>query len=541
MGRDIIFDEKTRAMAAGVTRLLDPELLEKGKEHCRQGRVEYARLFGPRIYAQVKDIGDGKKYVVQFHIDNFPLSTCTCAGKQLCEHIAAVFFHHYGDMPAPDGIYPGAGAPARGLTSPAKQVVQTKKALPVPTPEGPVESWYKYYEHQYRRLREAKNSYLYSFPVRPADETYFTVRLYDEFTSRLSLQCERWPLPARDLFRLYGCLFFMAGLEEQTEGREPSSGDGFGVGLIEDDFDDAFSSVAFVLSGGSAEYQDHLLRLVEIVHLFLFQDEKKLFDWLWIYRLLCGIFGNSPERWEEERTYLEETIKKAGENRQKYYTAALALASLYITGGRKEAALAVLRKPKGKRVGDMLFYLDCLAGAEDWDTLLAWLRWLAPAVLKAKPGVVESVCRYCARGAEKSGMPDQFVKLFRFWLPHGRVFPVYANYLLEAGLYREWVELNLSYLGHAGFSINKGDLRYLESQEPAVLIPLYHQWAARLIETKGRKSYQAAVRLLKKLRSIYLKQKRKKEWETFISRLASYYPRLRAFQEELRKGKLISL
>lgn len=98
----------------------------------------------------------------------------------------------------------------------------------------------------------------------------------------------------------------------------------------------------------------------------------------------------------------------------------------------------------------------------------------------------------------------------------------------------------MSCLGRMETGIDRGDLRYLESLDPAVLIPLYHQWAARLIEEKGRKSYQEAVRLLKKLRNIYRKQKRKREWETFISRLASYYPRLRAFQEELRKGKLIS-
>ncbi|MEG3071916.1 MAG: hypothetical protein RQM92_14715 [Candidatus Syntrophopropionicum ammoniitolerans] len=71
-------------------------------------------------------------------------------------------------------------------------------------------------------------------------------------------------------------------------------------------------------------------------------------------------------------------------------------------------------------------------------------------------------------------------------------------------------------------------------------MPLYHQWAARLIDQRKRQSYIEAVRLLKKLRTLYNRQRMGKEWRAFISRLASHYPRLRALQDELRKGKLIS-
>ncbi len=96
------------------------------------------------------------------------------------------------------------------------------------------------------------------------------------------------------------------------------------------------------------------------------------------------------------------------------------------------------------------------------------------------------------------------------------------------------------YQAYGRQSIKISALRHLESCEPAVLIPLYHQWAAKLIEEKNRSSYREAVRLLKKLRSLYNRQKMGKEWDTFISRLSLRFPRMRAFQEELRKGKLIS-
>jgi uncharacterized Zn finger protein len=72
MRRDFIPVEKIEAMASAAARCLDPELFEKGRQHYRKGRVEYARVFGPRIYAQVSDIIDGKKYIVQLHIASFP-------------------------------------------------------------------------------------------------------------------------------------------------------------------------------------------------------------------------------------------------------------------------------------------------------------------------------------------------------------------------------------------------------------------------------------------------------------------------------------
>jgi len=168
---------------------------------------------------------------------------------------------------------------------------------------------------------------------------------------------------------------------------------------------------------------------------------------------------SDQEWWEKEKAYLEEKMEKAEEGGWEYYATALALASLYITGNRKEAALTVLQKPRKKRVVDMLFYLEYMVREEEGDALLVWLRWMAPAVRNASPGVIEKVCHYCIRGAENSEAPEQFIKLIRFWLPYG--FDVYADYLLEAGLHREWVELHMSYLGRKETGIDRGALRYL--------------------------------------------------------------------------------
>jgi uncharacterized Zn finger protein len=79
----------------------------------------------------------------------------------------------------------------------------------------------------------------------------------------------------------------------------------------------------------------------------------------------------------------------------------------------------------------------------------------------------------------------------------------------------------------------------LEKTDLRLVLPLYHQDAERYILEKNRQSYKQAVRLLKKLAGFYKKLKEQDRWQLYIGQLAERHSRLRAFQEELRRGKLI--
>ncbi len=83
------------------------------------------------------------------------------------------------------------------------------------------------------------------------------------------------------------------------------------------------------------------------------------------------------------------------------------------------------------------------------------------------------------------------------------------------------------------------DLQSVEKQNPALVLPLYHQAVERCIAGKNRTAYKSATKLLKKLNNLYKKLDRLNDWEDYIYRLAVKYSRLRALQEELRKGKWI--
>lgn len=84
-------------------------------------------------------------------------------------------------------------------------------------------------------------------------------------------------------------------------------------------------------------------------------------------------------------------------------------------------------------------------------------------------------------------------------------------------------------------------LRTIQKEDPKYLLPYYHRKVQQAIEQKNRKSYKEAVRDLKKLRTIYKKIKKEETWKQFFDQLLEETKRLRAFQEECQRGKLIDV
>lgn len=536
MFKEYISDENMINMAAEAARSMDPELYELGKDYYNRGRVEWTKLFGPRIYSVVDD---GKKNTVIIHIDNFSKSTCACVKKHFCEHIAAVFLHYYEPWLMEKESLPNINLPPSGKKAfnPKPPPRLKKQALIIPvTEEGPAERWHEYFEREYGRLVVATEKDYRQYVANQLDEMCYPAMKFNDFITAVSVHSKNWPSFNRSLYRLHSILFFMTRLEKSVKKESLSFLGSFQISKIEVGLMDALNPVMSLKR--REKYRPFIQKAVELVRENFLREKEQLFAWISIYRLMCVTLLDSREWLESETACLKEKMKGLKENGQGYYYTVLGLAGLLMSANRSGDALAILQKLKEKNIEDMFFYLHELAGAKKWGKLLPWIRWLDDEIRDANPALFEDVCEYCILAAKNSRFGEEFAKLVKSWLPDSFYF--YADYLLAAGMFREWVELNIIYHAHGRQSINTSALRHLESSEPALLIPLYHQWAARLIEDKNRSSYREAVRLLKKLRSLYNSQKMGKEWERFISRLSLRYSRMRAFQEELRKGKLIS-
>ncbi|KIL44680.1 hypothetical protein KP77_29010 [Jeotgalibacillus alimentarius] len=133
-------------------------------------------------------------------------------------------------------------------------------------------------------------------------------------------------------------------------------------------------------------------------------------------------------------------------------------------------------------------------------------------------------------------VPDVTIKLYEKLLPYSARH--LGAVLLDAGKYREWVEL-VHWIDFSPEELEAAGLKKLMERKPEFAAPLLHQWVESLIQKKQRDTYKKAVRYLKKLKKIYQGMNQEPRFALYFDQLLDRYRRLRAFREECERGKLI--
>jgi len=186
---------------------------------------------------------------------------------------------------------------------------------------------------------------------------------------------------------------------------------------------------------------------------------------------------------------------------------------------------------------DLFLYLAHLSGTEQWPRLADWLYEIGPLLAGRRYNYMKEYSLYWETAMEQAPEFEQ-----QLWGALIRMLPysgnVYETKLLEYAKWREWMDYQLS-AGREPSAFRVTELQPLEKHAPEVLLPFYHQAVERFVSLKNRDGYKSAVKLLKRLAKLYKKLKREERWELFLDAFASRNSRLRALQEELRKGKLM--
>lgn len=115
----------------------------------------------------------------------------------------------------------------------------------------------------------------------------------------------------------------------------------------------------------------------------------------------------------------------------------------------------------------------------------------------------------------------------------------YSLYLIRKMRYRDWIALQMlrpSSLGHAEMY----GLKDVLAHDPSLVLPLYHTFALREVEQKSRMHYKQAVRIWKMMKSAAKKANKEAYFERYIETMQHQFKRLRALQEEMEKGKLLT-
>ncbi|OAB27103.1 hypothetical protein PMSD_24335 [Paenibacillus macquariensis subsp. defensor] len=185
----------------------------------------------------------------------------------------------------------------------------------------------------------------------------------------------------------------------------------------------------------------------------------------------------------------------------------------------------------------VLPFLKILQSTGQWSRMSPWLYEIGPLLSSHRNNNLHDYWMYWEETLQH--LPESEVSM---WATLVRMLPytekIYEEKLLAHNKWQQWMDYQLS-RGREPLDYRVGVFQPIEKNAPELMLPFYHQAVERYIVQKNRDSYKQAVKLLKRLSKLYKKLKQEARFEQFITVFSNRYSRLRALQEELRKGKLI--
>jgi uncharacterized Zn finger protein len=505
---------------------MEPVILERGWEYFHKGYVLYMELTdGIHLRAQVYGT---KKYTVVLNLISFPKSECSCPFDGWCKHMAAVFFNAYSVHGRPEMLLRemksslNASKKRSIRTSEGKAKKQIEKKS-TPQPNGTPKEWHTYFEQRF---------YGYSLNQQNSIDGFYISAWTD-----LSDIAAEWEESVKHIYLLHVILFIMRKMDQFHQMNQASY-------------------LSYYHESGCRSVAKHCMeKLTEMIELFAVRKKvnKKLWedtiafvgetaltgkpgpvDWLTVYRLLWWSVFDRKAFAASERSRLEQLLETSELTPRKKDAIWIVLAHFELMEGHDEAAMRWLKHLASPHPSDFYMVLQGLMQREEWERLLVWLRWLLPTLSKARQDDFHAVCSYWLEAMKHQPSDEEWIRVMLSLLP--RSYYYYTDYLMKTERFRQWVDLQLSHQISPA-SLYTEQLKAVEKADPTLLLPLYHQAVEKAVAEKNRASYKVAVRYLKRLFTIYKKQKQSERWEDYIYRLSKKYSRLRAFQEELQRGK----
>jgi hypothetical protein len=535
-------DDQWRMLVQDAADFFDDVTIKRGYQYYKQGRVGPLTLPAPQEILAVVEGTDS--YRVAINLDFFSLCRCECPVNGNCKHMIAVLLA-YADQQgrsihalvnAKSG--PIVNAYANTVANAHRQQVQEERSMRENRAqleaaagriaEMSVSEWHEYMSLCTAQLERTVRNTSYVTQAKAAIRTIAhqlpgELGLLFELHIRLFLiekLVKPTPAPmlgyAQDSFIGYQTQVAIEGLQEELES------------LFDQAPAIAVGSKHWPLMEETLDYLRQRMLAKSTLQAYLAPVYYQLWE-LWI-----GPQSSDTTLYADELHRLLQAEQPLGKNlAREAWLLAQGWMHYYI--GQDREAWAVLREASGAE--HLLGFLNELRRKEDWPRLTAWLAEIGPMLNTHRRGTLQSYFQYWERVLEdmpeaESVMLDACIRM----LP--RTADVYEELLLSRGRWQDWIDFQLS-RGSEPLDYRVTVLQPIEKEAPELLLPFYHQAVERYVLLKNRDSYKAAVKLLKRLAKLYAKLKRNERWEAFMYEFTSRHSRLRALNEELRKGKLI--
>ncbi|MCM3586924.1 SWIM zinc finger family protein [Mesobacillus maritimus] len=528
---------KLKQAAVELKKMLRPEseedarIVQKGLMLYRQGLVHHVKFIGGTVWATVQDVTPVRVYV---NLSDPEESTCTCPAYGFCRHRMATFFQAYGQVDSVSDWVDEWRKPAKESLEAEKWGLKKAKDL-LKNRQSDTQDyrgWVEEFENNFEEIVLGQGN----------PTPYVIANLFQAYLRQIRASAplkQEW----RSLYELVGYLYAFKQLTALSVKLEHSDQTvdryyRYLFETIEEDIDDLIAtlsvhSLPFDFDPFIEELRRETAELVE-------HEDGFHYERMNLYRLMWSHLLKSPSWRDEERHRLEAF----GEGRRTQ-AEEVALAHQYFLSRRDKDTLDHLRKLGLHTLPFTFYWIQELISQGDNNRAGDYIEYMTQHIRAALAKMdryhqARDFTRYALRTAapyfRTGGREDLYEKMLAQTLPYS--FIEYEDFLFAKEQYAKWGEL-YTYANEDSLSVPNDKIKIVQKADPEVLLPILHQTVDRLIAQKNRASYKQAVRLLKKLRTIYKKLKRVPEWETFFATLLDRNKRLRAFHAECERGKLI--
>lgn len=516
--------------------------LEQGWRYYRKHAVSHVRTAEGRGRIIQAEVHETERYHVRFHMKRVEESTCTCQAGSECKHKAAVFFQLCDAAGKKPELYLSDFRQAyieleRQRTAARKREAQKaererriRASQMTLSQDASAREWHLFFHRKYAK------------PFTDFQSSVMEITKWVQ--EQLYRNSEGMSKPLRTLLRMHVQLFLIQQLAERYaqaarghHSRDISADDA--VRPCMEELGELCEQ--FERSELPTDYMEHVRHLGVVAEQIALSEEESPVDRLAAFALLWSRILNHPDELQLARMRLQERLKPLSQLRPRQRDA-IRVALIHIESllGYDEQAIGHLHTLTFYNEPERFLKYACdRMRSGDYEKLLMWLKALAPMVSQARHR--EHLDRYWALWKQAydahADMHQELDDLLLILLPG--IYPYLSTFLLEQGRYRDWADIQMV-RRISPAEADEVEWRRVADAAPAMLLPLYHQAIERHIEERNREHYRTAVTLLHELRSMYERSGSLHTWESYMDRLHERYSRLRAFQEELRGGALLT-
>ncbi|MFD0696172.1 SWIM zinc finger domain-containing protein [Paenibacillus sp. GCM10027628] len=512
-------DEQWLELLEQVAKTFNEVTLSRGFNYFKQQRVATLNISEDRVVKA--SVTGSEDYTVTLYLDKFKSSSCTCPVRTSCKHLAAVM------MELADRL----GYPASQIVNARHQVKRSSMnsssgSLLEQLPGADISSWHETLNQITGHFKPTYDQGIYADLLR--------VHLQNIRKSSI-------PFTAIDrfFFELHKELFIVRKIKEQNAS---STSYHFTSYALYRNYDEILTWLRKESANFSAMYSDAGARLEQTLaylrQQMAVETGRKYLDFSLYTTLWKHWISPQPDVRYLATLEIDAIEKQPLDSLSASLSAAKAF--LLLQQSRSSESWATLEasgKLKEAPLSLYLPFLGQLSDSRDWGLLVDWLIKTAPYFYGQRTKELDNYMGYWKVAvAHVPEAEEEMWRVLEEMLPHSS--RIIEDMLYEQGKWKPWVEMQILQ-GHDPLYHRVSVLQPIEKEAPDLLLPYYHQAISQYVLLKNRHDYKLAVKLLKRLEKVYKKMKQTDRWERFFDGFMERHSRLRALQEELKKGKLL--